>query len=141
EFVDLHSLLLAEMDHNVLALSDCEAAMVPHDLLRELTRTQPHLTRLLWTLTIIDAAIYRQWLVAAGRLSSVAQIAHFICEMYIRLEVVGKAQNLSFRLPMNQNELSDTMGLSLVHVNRTLQELRRDSLIEWQGDLVRILDW
>lgn len=141
EFLDLHSLLLAEMDHSVLALSDCEIALVPHDLLRDLTRTQPHLTRLFWTLTIIDAAIYRQWLVAAGRLSSVAQIAHFICELYTRLAVVELTEEMSFRLPMNQNELGDAMGLSLVHVNRTLQELRREGLIEWQGDQVRILDW
>ena len=140
EFVDLHSLLLAEMDHSVLALSDCEIALVPHEQLRDLSRTHHHLTRLFWTLTVIDAAIYRQWLVAAGRLSSVAQIAHFLCEMYVRLQVVGLAEDDTFRLPMNQNELGDAMGLSLVHVNRTLQELRREGLIEWQGDQVRILD-
>jgi CRP-like cAMP-binding protein len=141
EFVDLHSLMLAQMDHSVLALTECEISLVPHEMLRELTRTHPHLARLMWTLTVIDAAVHRQWLVAAGRLSSLAQVAHFLCEMYVRLDVVHQTDGFSYRLPLSQNELSDTMGLSLVHINRTLQELRRDGLIEWQGDQVRILDW
>lgn len=141
DFVDLHSLLLSSMDHSVLALSECEVALVPHTTLRELTLSQPHLTRMLWLLTIIDAATYRQWLVAAGRRSSPSQIAHFLCEMYSRLEVVQQVDGFSFRLPISQVELSDAMGLSVVHVNRTLQKLRRQGLIEWHGDLVRILDW
>lgn len=141
EFVDLHSLLLAEMDHSVLALNDCEIALVSHEILRDLTHTHPHLTRMFWTMTIIDAAVYRQWLVAAGRLSAVAQIGHFLCELYVRLNVVELAGDHTFRLPMSQSDLGDAMGLSLVHVNRTLQELRRDGYIEWQGDQVKILDW
>ncbi len=141
DFVDLHSLLLAQMDHSVLAVTDCEISMVPHEYLRELSVGQPHFTRLLWLMTIIDAAMYRQWLVAAGRLPSVGQIAHFICEMYVRMEVVELTDGLSFQLPISQSELSDAMGLSVVHVNRTLQQLRKKRLIEWQGDTVRILDW
>ena len=141
DFVDLHSLLLAQMDHSVLALTDCEVSMVPHGILTELTVTQPHFSRLLWLLTVIDAAIYRQWLVASGRLSSAGQVAHFLCEVFVRLEVVGLTDGFTFRLPINQSELSDAMGLSIVHVNRTLQQLRRERLIEWQGELVRILNW
>jgi CRP-like cAMP-binding protein len=141
DFVDLHSLLLTVMDHSVLALSDCEIAMVPHDFLRELSVAEPHFTRLLWLLTVIDAAIYRRWLVASGRLSSVGQIAHFLCEIFVRLDTVLLAENFTFRLPMSQLDLSDAMGLSVVHANRTLQHLRRDGLIQWQGDTVRILDW
>ncbi len=141
EFVDLHSLLLASMDHSVMALSDITVSMVPHDYLRELSATHPHFTRMLWLLTVTDAAMYRQWLVAAGRLSTPGQIAHFLCEMFIRLEVVGQTDGFSFRLPMSQSELSDAMGLSVVHVNRTLQELRKKNLIVWQGDEVRIVDW
>lgn len=141
DFVDLHSLLMAEMDHSVMALSDCEVAMVPHELLREITRSHPHFTRVLWLLTIVDAAIYRQWLIASGRLSSVGQVAHFLCEMFVRLEAIGLTRDLSFRLPVSQAELSDAMGLSIVHVNRTLQQLRGRRLIEWRGEAVRILDW
>lgn len=141
DFIDLHSLLLARMDHSVLALGDCTVATVGHDFLRSLTTTHPHLTRLLWFCTVIDAAIHRQWLVASGRLSSVAQVAHFLCEMFTRLSIVELTRGFSFRLPMNQSELSDAMGLSVVHANRTLQELRKRGLIRWQGDQVDIIDW
>jgi CRP-like cAMP-binding protein len=141
EFVDLHSLLLARMDHSVRALTDCEIALVPHERLRELSTTHPHLTRMFWLLTIIDAAVYRRWLVASGCLSSAGQIAHFFCELFTRMEVVGETKGYTFRLPINQSELGDAMGLSLVHVNRTLQQLRKAGAIEWTGDQVRIIDW
>lgn len=141
EFVDLHSLLLSRMDHSVLALSECEIALVPHELLRELSQSQPHLTRLLWMLTVVDAACFRQWLVAAGRLSSVGQVAHFLCEIYTKLTMIGLIEGPTFRLPLNQTDLSDAMGLSIVHVNRTLQLMRKRGLIEWQGEVVRILDF
>lgn len=141
DFVDLHNFLLAKMDHSVVAISDCEIALVSHDLLKEITASQPHFTRLLWLLTVVDSAIYRQWLVASGRLSSKGQVAHLLCEMFTRLKIIGQTNGFAFRLPLNQTELSDAMGLSVVHVNRTLQQMRRDGLIEWLGDAVRILDW
>ncbi|MEQ1956044.1 Crp/Fnr family transcriptional regulator [Mesorhizobium sp. CN2-181] len=141
DFVDLHSLLLSRMDHSVTALNSCEVALVPHNLLRQVTENHGHLSRLLWMLTAIDAAIYRQWLVASGRLSSVEQLGHFLCEMALRLRVIDKSDGKAFRLPMSQAELGDAMGLSVVHVNRGLQQLRRANLITWRGDAVQILNF
>lgn len=141
DFVDLHSFLLARMDHSVTLLTDCTVAKVPHTYLRTLTEQQPHFTRMLWLLTIIDAATYRRWLLAAGRLSSAGQIAHFFCEMFVRLQLVEQTDGFTFNLPISQGELSDAMGLSIVHVNRTLQTLRSRKIISWQGDEFRILDW
>ena len=141
DFVDLHSFLLSRMDHSVTALTDCEISLVSHAYIRDLTVSEPHFARLLWMTTTIDAAIYRQWLVAAGRLSPTSQIAHFILEMYMRLRLIDMTNGFEFRLPLSQTDLSDAMGLSLVHVNRTLQQLRRSGLIDWQGEIVRILDW
>jgi len=141
EFVDLHSLLLARLDHSVVAVTDCVVATVSHDYLRELTQTEPHFTRLLWLLTVTDAAVFRQWLVASGRLPSTGQVAHFICELFVRLQVIGMTNGFTFRLPISQADLSDAMGLSVVHVNRTLQELRRRGLIVWEGEEIQILDW
>lgn len=141
DFVDLHSLLLGRMDHSVIAMTDCTVAMVPHELLREITEKHPHFSRLLWLSTLIDAATYRQWLVASGRLSSAGQLSRFLCEMFVRLEVVHLTDGFSFKLPISQVDLSDAMGLSVVHVNRTLQDLRKQGLITWQGEQVRILDW
>jgi CRP-like cAMP-binding protein len=141
DFVDLHSLLLGTMDHGVVALTDCRVAFVPHAVLRDITETQPHLTRLLWLLTLIDAAIHRRWIVAAGRLQAPGQLAHLICELYTRLDLVGAASNLSFEFPVSQVELSDALGLSSVHVNRTLRELRDRGLITWENSQVTITNW
>jgi CRP-like cAMP-binding protein len=141
DFVDLHSLLLQPMDHSVGALTDCRVVTVPHPALRAISASQPHLTRLLWLLTLIDSAIFRQWLVASGHLQAVGQIAHFFCEMHTRLEVVGLTDGLAFDLPISQADLGDAMGLSAVHVNRCLRTLREEGILEWNGGRAVIRDW
>lgn len=141
DFVDLHSFQLKEMDHAVGALSTCRVATVPHTTLERLSRTHPHLTRLFWLLTLIDGSCHREWLVAMGRRPAIGQLAHLLCELSLRLEVIGAVQAGSFRLPITQIELGDVLGLSSVHVNRTLQELRGTGQISWKGQTVTILDW
>ena len=141
DFVDLHSFLMQPMDHGVLTLTSCEISRVPHGALRHITERHPHLTRLLWLDTLIDAAIHRQWLVGMGRRSGLGRFAHLLCELHVRLEVVGQVEDHTFELPLTQPELGDAMGLSAVHVNRLLAELRRDRLVQWLGPQVRILDW
>ena len=140
DFVDLHSLLLREMDHSVGALSACRVVRFPHTKLRTLTETHPHLTRLLWLMTLIDASIHREWLAAAAQ-PAPEQIAHLICELYARLEITGLITNNSFPLPLTQTELGEALGLSAVHVNRSLQQLRSEGLFTWQNQVVTILDW
>jgi CRP-like cAMP-binding protein len=141
DFVDLHSFLLKEMDHAVGALSTCKVATVPHTTLERLSRTHAHLTRLFWLLTLIDGASHREWLVAMGRRPAIGQLAHLLCELYLRLKIIGAASEASFRLPITQIVLGDILGLSSVHVNRTLQELRGTGKITWKGQTVTILDW
>lgn len=141
DFVDLHSFLLKEMDHGVVALSTCRIATVQHTTLQHITQTQPHLTRMFWLLTLIDGAIHREWLVSMGRRPAIGQMAHLICELYLRLQSVGLTQDMSFNFPVTQVELGDLMGLSSVHVNRTLQELRASDLLSWRSQTVTILDW
>ena len=103
--------------------------------------THPHLTRLLWLMTLIDASIHREWLAAAAR-TAPEQIAHLICELYIRLGITGLiGDDQSFTLPLTQTELGEALGLSAVHVNRSLQQLRSEGLFTWQNQSVRILDW
>lgn len=141
DFVDLHSFLLKTMDHGVVALTPCRIALVPHAALEKITNEHPHLTRLLWLNTLIDGAIHREWLTAMGRLSATAHMAHFMCELFLRLQAVGRTDGDTIQLPLTQAELGDTLGLSTVHVNRVLQELRKEGLIRWQGDALTILDW
>ena len=141
DFVDLHSFLLKPMDHGVLALTPCRLAVVPHTAIERITEEHPHLARLLWLNTLIDGAIHREWLTAMGRRSATAHMAHLICELFVRLQVVGHAHDNTIQLPITQSELGDTLGLSTVHVNRVLQELRKEGLIRLRGSAMTILDW
>jgi CRP-like cAMP-binding protein len=141
DFVDLHSFLLRRMDHSVVALTDCTIATVSHPKLRDLTSRYPHLTRLLWLSTLLDAAIHRQWLAAMGRREAVAQLAHLLCELYLRLNVVGLAADHAFDLPLNQAVLANALGRSRATVNGAAQQVRADGLVSWSGAQVEILDW
>ena len=141
DFVDLHSLLMKQMDHGVVTLCPCIIAHAPHSRLRKLTEEHGHLTRLLWLDTIIDAAIHRQWLVAMGRRSGLGHLAHLVCELFTRLSAVGLNDGQTFHMPLTQTVLSDALGLSTVHVNRLIAELRREGLVRWTNPQIEILDW
>jgi CRP-like cAMP-binding protein len=141
DFVDLHSFFVKRMDHAVMAITPCTTGLVPHEFVREITEGHPHLTRLLGVNLAVDAAVHRQWIVSMGRRSALEHTAHLLCELFVRLQVVGLTTDNSFRLPLTQGELGDTLGLSTVHVNRVVQDLRKEGLITWRGETVVILDW
>ncbi|CAM3359878.1 cAMP-binding domain of CRP or a regulatory subunit of cAMP-dependent protein kinases [Paracoccus aminovorans] len=141
DFVDLHGFVLAGLEHEVVSVGDSEVEFVDHCELREITDNFPHLTRLLWMSTVIDAAIHRQWLVAAASLRSSGHLAHLLCELYIRLASVGAAQDHRFTLPLLQKELANILGYTPIHVNRAVRDLRAEGLIRWNGSEVEILDW
>jgi len=140
DFVDLHSFMLKRMDHSVGALSDCTISRVSHDTLRAVTEDYPHLTRLLWLMTLVDNAIVREWLVGIGRRSATERMAHLICELQLRLRAVERNGENGFELPVTQADLGDMLGLSLVHTNRVLRYLREQRLVLWEGQRVRVLD-
>lgn len=141
DFVDIHSFTLKKMDHSVGALSDVAVLTFPHAALQEITEKFPHLTRLLWLMSTLDGAIHRRWLVAMGRTSATEHLAHFVCETYMRLESIGLASAHRMVLPITQEELGDVLGLSAVHVNRVLQDLRRQDAVRWIGNEIEIPDW
>ncbi len=141
DFVDLHSLLIGEMDHGIVAMSECTVISFPHARLRDITVNYPHLTRLLWLITLIDAAMHRQWLVVKGGHDSLGEAAHLLCEMYLRHQMAGLADGYSFSFPLTQQDFGDALGKSLVQTNRVIQTLRKLGVITWQGQRVTILDW
>jgi CRP-like cAMP-binding protein len=140
DFVDLHSFTLKKLDHDVFSITKCTVGIVPHDRLKALTERSPHLTRLYWTMTNIDASIQREWTVSVACRSAISRMAHLFCELLRRLEIVGLASNGSFAFPLTQVEIGETLGLTSVHVNRTLQELRRTDTIEVRDQRVEIFD-
>ena len=141
DFVDLHSFTLKVLDHNVMTLTACRIAFVPHERLRRVTEEQPHLTRLLWFSTNLDAAIHREWVMSLGRRSALARLAHLFCELKVRLEIIGLTDGLAYDLDLTQTTVAECLGLTPVHVNRTLKQLRETGAVEFRGGRVTIHDW
>lgn len=138
DFADLHSFTLKRLEHSVMALTPCEIAVVPHERLQRITENHPHLTRLLWFSTNLDAAIHREWVLSLGRRSALARTAHLFCELHVRLGLVGLTEGLSYDFDVTQADLAECLGLTPVHVNRTLKELREQGLVEFRNSRVKI---
>jgi CRP-like cAMP-binding protein len=141
DFCDLHAFALKRMDHGVVAISPCRIAAVPHSRLRTVTEKFPHLTRLFWLMTLIDAAAHRQWIISLGRRSKLGAAAHLFCEMFVRLRAAGLADADSCPLPLTQQDLGDALGMSLVHANRSLRSLRTRGLATLRNGRLTVLDW
>ncbi len=140
DFLDLHSFTLKRLDHFVMALTPCKLAMMPHSKLTEITELHPHLTRVYWFGTNLDGAIHREWEVSLGRRNALSRLAHLFCELEVRLGLVGLAEAGRHHLPLTQEEVADCLGITPVHFNRVLQQLRERQLLEWKSGVVRILD-
>jgi CRP-like cAMP-binding protein len=129
EIPDLESLHLRRMDHDLVTLTRCELEFVPHEAMRALTRARPNVMGLFWRETLVDSAVFREWVVNVGQRSATARIAHVLIELFHRLKAIGRARDDVFEFPITQTELADCVGLSSVHVNRVLQDLRKQGLI------------
>lgn len=140
DFADLHSFTLKRLDHHVMALTPCAVAIVPHERLKAITEDHPHLTRLYWFATNLDAAIHREWELSLGRRSAISRLAHLFCELRVRLGLVGLADETGYGLPLTQGDLAECLGLTSVHVNRTLKELRAQEIVEFRSGRVEIRD-
>lgn len=140
DFCDLHVALLRHMDHGICTLSDCEVAEVPRATVEHLAEKHHSITRALWWATLTDEAVLREWLANMGQRDASKQMAHLFCELLMRLQAVDCATGNAFDLPITQTELADVLGLSTVHVNRSLQELRSAGLVTLKGRRLEVPD-
>ncbi|HEX7822517.1 MAG TPA: Crp/Fnr family transcriptional regulator [Sphingobium sp.] len=140
DFVDLHAFPLKTLDHDVATMTAATVAIVPHDDLDKIVREMPELTRKLWFATLVDAAIHRAWLFRLGRLDAVGRVAHFLCETNARLVSAGLSDGRRFALGLTQTDISEICGLTNVHVNRVLRQLREERLCIFRSSLVEILE-
>jgi CRP-like cAMP-binding protein len=138
---DLLSLHVPTMDHTLATVKQATVAFIPHESLRALVASHPGLASLLWRDTLIDAAIFREWMVGMGRRSAYERIGHLFCEMYLKLQAVGLAGDYRCPMPITQNDLADALGLTSVHVNRVLQEMRGRALITLRSQTLVIEAW
>jgi CRP-like cAMP-binding protein len=140
DFADLHGFTLKRLDHDLVALSECVVAVVPHDRLQEITERFPRLARIYWFSTNVDGAINRELALSLGQRSALSRMAHLFCELQLRLNAVGRARPDGYEFPLTQRELSECLGLTVVHANRTLQELRRRGLVDLENRQLTIRD-
>jgi CRP-like cAMP-binding protein len=140
DFADLHGFTLKRLDHDVSTLTDCKIAVVPHERIQDLIEKFPRLGRIYWFSTNMDAAIQGELSLSLGQRSAISRMAHLFCELYVRLEIVTRTSSSGYAFPLTQRELSECLGLTVVHANRTLQELRRRGLVELENRRLKILD-
>ncbi|PZX16500.1 CRP-like cAMP-binding protein [Palleronia aestuarii] len=140
DFVDLHSFLLDHLDHDIVAVGPCTIDFVAAEHLEEITRDYPHLGRLLWLETLIDAKMHRMWVATRAALRGSQRVGHLICELHARLGMVGLVNGGGFEMPLDQRGLAEVLGYSVVHVNHAVRDLRAEGLLEWTGGRMRLPD-
>lgn len=140
DFCDLNIFILSEMDHSIGALTAVRFYEIQPQQFQDVIDQRPHLIRALLWHEMVSAGIQREWLLSIGQRSPLERLSHLFVELFCRLKAVGLATGLGFDLPITQNHLAEANGLSLVHLNRTLQEMRREGLIELSDRQLRIVD-
>lgn len=140
DFCDLNVYVLRQMDHSIGAITRVKVADIGRDDMDHLTSNHPRVTQALWWAELVNASIQREWTLNVGQRSAFERIAHLLVEIYLKLACVGMVKGWSCDFPLTQNDLADATGLTAVHVNRTLQELRRAGLIILQERTLRIPD-
>ena len=140
DFCDLHAYVLRQMDHSIGAITRLKVAMITPEEMSALTAGHPRIAQALWWNEEVMAAMQREWTLNISQRSAYERLAHLLVELYIRLETVGRAHGGRCDFPLTQADLADATGLTSVHVNRTLQELRRDGMIELERKQLQIID-
>lgn len=140
DMVDLQNALLGVADHNVQALSRMEGTFIPRDALAQIGLARPTVAKALWLETLIEGSISREWIANVGRRDAMMRTAHLLCEFAYRLDAVGIGTQCDYELPMTQEQLADTLGLTAVHVNRTLKALDATGVITRRKRAVAIND-
>jgi CRP-like cAMP-binding protein len=137
---DLHIKLLAEMDHGIQALTPAVVATVSKAEMEALMSDHPNVASAMYSAQLVDEGIMRAWIVSMGRRSSSERVAHLICELYLRARNIGLTEGEEFSLPLSQLVLADALGMTAVHINRVLKELRISGAMALKRGSVTIID-
>ncbi|RYZ11392.1 MAG: Crp/Fnr family transcriptional regulator [Alphaproteobacteria bacterium] len=138
---DLQTLTLNRTDHSLAVLTRSAVAFIPHAAIRALSEQRPAVGAAFLRQALVDGAIFREWITNVGRRMAFERVAHLICECFERMRAMGLADDSTFEFPVTQSELGDATGLSNVHVNRTMQALRKSGLVVSKGKVHTIPDW
>jgi len=141
DFVDMHSFVLGRLDHSMGALTPCRLRPISHPAMQDILDKHPRIALALWREVMIDAAVFREWVVNVGQRPAYERLAHVFCEVAYRLKVVQQMHGDRFAFPVTQEELGQAVGLSAVHVNRVMQRLKADHLVTHRAGVLAIHDW
>ena len=141
DIADMQGLFIKVMDHNLATLTPARVALISHDAMRDLIENNRRIAHLLWRDSLVDAAIFRKWIVGIGRRTAYARFAHLVCEFAVRMNAVGLMERKAFPMPFTQSDMADALGLSSVHVSRVLGRLRKQGLFTWQDGVLTIKNW
>jgi CRP-like cAMP-binding protein len=141
DMADLPSVVSPKSGWGLSALTSTTILRVPHADLRRVAAKHSGIAEAFWRDCVADGSIFSEWVVNVGRRDAISRIAHLFCEMAIRYEQAGRGDRSSFPLPITQTDLADATGMTGVHVNRTLKELRTRSIAELRSGVVTVHDW
>ncbi|MET4218688.1 CRP-like cAMP-binding protein [Bradyrhizobium sp. LB14.3] len=141
DFPDLQAVYAPVLDRGIISIGPARVGLISHSELKRVISASPNLAGIFWRETIIETTILREWICNIAARDALASISHLICELASRLDAVGLVKDDSFHLPLTQQDLANASGFSVVHVNRTLQELRRRRLLSWESRTVTLMDF
>jgi CRP-like cAMP-binding protein len=141
DMADLPSVVSPKAGWGLSALTNTTILRIPHADLRRAAAKHPGISEAFWRDCVVDGSIFSDWVVNVGRRDAISRLAHLFCELAIRCEQAGQGDRRTFSLPITQTGLGDATGLTSVHVNRTLKELREQSIVELRSGTVTIHDW
>jgi CRP-like cAMP-binding protein len=130
DIVDLQNSLLGIADHNVEAMVRTEIAMIPKEAVLQIAFERPRIGFAMWYDTLVDGSVFREWIANVGRRDARTAMAHLLCELALRLKIAGLGQQTDYEMPLTQEQLADCLGLTPVHVNRTIKSLESERLID-----------
>jgi CRP-like cAMP-binding protein len=140
EIPDLMSLFLHVMDHDLSTLTPCTLGFIKHETLQKLHRRRPNVAEMFWRDTLIDSAMFREWIVNVGQRPAPARLAHVMIELRERLKVIGRADGNRFDMPLTQEQIGEALGITAVHANRVIKQLRQDGIVDLHRGRVTVLD-
>ena len=141
DMCDLHSVVAPTAAWGISAIAPGTVLEIPHTQLRQLATSHPKIAMAFWREAVVDGSILAKWVGNLGRQDARARLAHLLCEMGLRLELVELGSRTCFALEATQEQLADALGLTAVHVNRTMQVLRHEGLIVTRSHTVEVVDW
>lgn len=141
DLLDAQTLFLSAVDHNVQALTRAKIGLIPRSAIQQLMDAHPSAAHAITVDILIEASITREWLLNVGRRNALARLAHLLCEFTVRMDSRGLGVDGAYELPLTQEQLGDALGLTSVHVNRTLKALEAEGVLKRQGRRISFTGW